>query len=102
MKCVRFIQRARAKEWIQLQPNRELTNPQLFAEVGEAGTAMCAEGNVCVCAGNVFVYDRNGKQIELIEVPERPSAIVFGGSDELTLYIAARTSLYSVHPKAEK
>lgn len=102
MKCVRFIQRACAKEWIQLQPNGELTDPQLIAEEGEAGTAMCAEGNVYVCAGNVFVHDRNGEKIELIEMPERPSAIVFGGPDGLTLFIAARTSRYSVHPKAEK
>jgi hypothetical protein len=91
------------KTWrLQAQPNGELTDPVLFAEEGEAGTAVDAEGHVYVCAGNIFVYDQNGKQVELIEVPERPSAIVFGGADRRTLFIAARTSLYSVHPRAEK
>ena len=70
--------------------------PVLFAEEGEAGTAVDSAGNVYVCAGNVFVYDRDGKQIGLIEVPERPSAIAFGGPDGRTLYIAGRTSLYAV------
>jgi sugar lactone lactonase YvrE len=68
----------------------------VFAEEGEAGTAVDADGNVYVCAGNVFVYDRTGKQTDLIEVPERPSALAFGGKDRKTLFIAARSSLYTV------
>ena len=48
-----------------------------------------------VCAGNIFVYDPSGKQIDLIEVPERPTSIAFGGKDRKTLFIAARSSLYA-------
>ena len=35
-----------------------------------------------------------GRQIGLIEVPERPTSLVFGGKDRQTLFIAARSSLY--------
>jgi sugar lactone lactonase YvrE len=34
--------------------------------------------------------------IETLDVPERPSQIVFGGPDHKTMFIAARSSLYSV------
>ncbi|HEY4299779.1 MAG TPA: glycosyl hydrolase family 28-related protein [Candidatus Didemnitutus sp.] len=74
-----------------------LGNPERFAEEGEAGTAVDAAGNVYVCAGNVFVYDRAGRLLGTIEVPERPSALAFGGADRRTLYVAARTSLYAIH-----
>jgi sugar lactone lactonase YvrE len=76
-----------------------LGEPKFFAGEGEAGTAVDANGNVFVCAGQVFVYDRAGKQIGVIEVPERPSALAFGGTDHQTLFIAARTSLYAARIK---
>ncbi len=74
--------------------------PQLFAGEGEAGTAVDANGNVYVCAGEIFVYDSSGKSLGVIAVPERPSALAFGGSDGRTLFIAARSSLYAVRTKA--
>ncbi len=74
--------------------------PEKFAEEGEAGTAVDADGNVYVCAGQIFVYDRTGKSLGTIAVPERPSALAFGGEDKRTLFITARTSLYAVKTKS--
>jgi hypothetical protein len=74
----------------------KLGAPRLLAEEGEAGTAVDADGNVYVCAGQVFVYDPNGKQLDVIEVPERPSAVAFASADRRTLLIAARGSLYAL------
>jgi L-ascorbate metabolism protein UlaG (beta-lactamase superfamily) len=42
------------------------------------------------------VYNKKGEKIETIEVPERPANVAFGGKDGQTLFITARTSLYSV------
>lgn len=84
----------------QVAPDGSLGEPQRFAEEGEAGTAVDAEGNVYVCAGSIFVYDRDGKQIDRIEVPERPSALAFGGEEGRILFIAARTSLYAIRIEA--
>jgi hypothetical protein len=78
------------------QADGSLTAPQLFAQEGEAGTAVDADGRVYVCAGQVFVYDRDGHPLGTIDVPERPSALVFGGAGGRTLFIAARTSLYAI------
>ena len=88
------------KTWrFTVQSDGSLADPRLFAEEGEAGIAVDAQGNVYVAAGQVFVYDPSGRLIDRIDVPERPSALVFGGADRRTLFIAARSSLYAVRLK---
>ena len=47
---------------------------------------------------------RMAKELEQIDVPEGPANVCFGGDDFRTLFITARTSLYSVrmkHPGAK-
>jgi sugar lactone lactonase YvrE len=73
-----------------------LSAPALVAQEGECGTAVDPDGKLYVCAGQIFVYDASGQPLGTIEVPERPSAVVFGGEDGRTLYITARSSLYAV------
>ena len=73
-----------------------LTNLKLFAERGGEGTAVDADGNVYIAAGQVYVYSPEGTPIGTIEVPERPLQLAFGGKDGRTLFIPARTSLYAV------
>jgi sugar lactone lactonase YvrE len=82
-----------------MKPDGTLGDPLRFAEEGEAGTAVDADGNVYVCAGQVFVYAPTGKFLGTIEVPERPSALAFGGEEGRTLFIAARSSLYAIRPQ---
>jgi len=73
-----------------------LSDARLFAEEGELDVAVDALGNVYVAAGQIFVYDPEGEPIDVIEVPERPACLVFGGADGRTLFITARSSLYRV------
>jgi hypothetical protein len=80
-----------------VNPNGSLTNFQLFAEQGGESVTADPAGNVYIAAGQVYVYNPAGELIETIEVPERPIQLVFGGADHRTLFIAARTSLYSLH-----
>ena len=48
----------------------------------------------------MIVFDKTGKQIAQIDVPERWTANVsFGGKDHETLVIAASTGLYSIQTK---
>ena len=53
-------------------------------------------GTVYVAGAQVFVYSPQGKLLGTLEVPERPGSLAFGGADRRTLYIGARTSLYSI------
>jgi hypothetical protein len=76
-----------------------LTNFQLFAEQGGESVTTDSRGNVYIAAGQIYVYDPAGKLIDTIEVPGRPTQLMFGGKDGKTLFIAARTSLYALPMK---
>ena len=66
-------------------------------EAGSDGMAVDVQGNLYTThSGNVHIYDANGKHLEQIDVPEGPANVCFGDNDFKTLFITARTSLYSV------
>lgn len=55
------------------------------------------EGNVYVAVvggPGVWVFDRQGRQLGVIPVPEPAANVAFGDADGRTLYITATTSLY--------
>ncbi len=81
---------------VTVSPDGTMTKPRLFAERGGESVAVDALGNVYIAAGQIFVYDPAGKLIDIIEIPQRPIGIVFGGKDGRTLFIMARHSLYGV------
>src|ERR1700691_5249921 len=76
-----------------------LSNLRLFAERGGESVAVDEKGNVYIAAGQVFVYNPAGELIDTIDIPERPSQLLFGGSDRDTLFILARSSLYAVQTR---
>jgi len=73
-----------------------LSNKKLFAPEGSDGMTIDSEGNVYLTTNSVVVYNPKGEKIETIRVPERPANVTFGGKDNQTLFITARTSLYSI------
>ena len=79
-----------------------LSKPNLFAEKGEFDAKVGKNGNVYIPTGNLYIYKQNGDMIKKIEVPERPSCVIFGGENNGTLYITAGTSLYKIEAKQLK
>ena len=73
-----------------------LSNKKLFASEGSDGMTIDNEGNVYLTTNAVLVYNPEGQKIETIKVPEWPANVTFGGKDNQTLFITARTSLYAV------
>jgi sugar lactone lactonase YvrE len=91
---------AEVQTWVgTLGPDGNFTEFKPFVQQGGEGLAVDAEGNVYLAAGQIYVYNPAGKLIDMIEVPERPLQLVFGGKDGSTLFIAARTSLYAVRTR---
>jgi sugar lactone lactonase YvrE len=76
-----------------------ISDLKLFTEQGGEGLAVDEKGNVYIAAGQVFVYNSSGNLIDTIEVPERPSQLLFGGRDGKTLFILARSSLYAIQTR---
>jgi gluconolactonase len=66
---------------------------------GSDGMAVDIQGNIFTTWGNVLVIDADGKEAAEIAVPENPANVCFGGDDYRTLFITARTSLYSIRVK---
>jgi sugar lactone lactonase YvrE len=72
---------------------------ELFAEEGGESVIQDSAGNVYLAAGQIFVFSTQGKRIGVIDVPERPIDLVFGGPDRRTLYILTHNSLYAAKTK---
>jgi sugar lactone lactonase YvrE len=83
---------------VTLTPDGKLSSA-VFAERGGTSVVTDTAGNVYIAGDEVWIYDRNGKPVGILEVPERPGSLAFGGADRRTLYVAARTSLYSIRTK---
>lgn len=80
-------------------PEGHLSSPEIFAEKGEFSSAIDNNGNVYIADGQIYIYDKSGKQTGEIEVPERPTALVFGGENNETLFVTGRSGLYKVRLK---
>lgn len=74
---------------------------QLFQiEQGSDGMRIDVKGNLyTTTGGKVHIHSADGKKLEQIDVPEGPANVCFGGDDLKTLFITARTSLYSIRMK---
>jgi hypothetical protein len=74
--------------------------PTRFAPRGGSGVVTDTAGNIYLAEGQLYIYDASGKQIGVVEIPERPQSLAFGGTDRKTLFIGARDSLFSMQTAA--
>jgi len=79
----------------QLDADEKLTT-RVFADRGGTSVVSDNAGNVYIAGGQIFVYNRHGREIGALEVPERPTSLCFGGADHSTLFIGARGSIYAI------
>ena len=86
------------KTWrYDIQPDGSLTNKTLICNSGSDGMTIDEEGNLYLTGRGVIVFDKTGKQIDHIDVPENWTAnVCFSGKDRKTLFITASKSFYSI------
>jgi gluconolactonase len=86
------------KTWsYSINPNGSLNNKRLFCEMGSDGMTIDEKGNLYLTGDGVTVFDKGGKQIGHISVPENWTAnVCFGGPDRKSLFITASKSLYMI------
>jgi len=80
----------------QISADGSLTNKILFCNEGSDGMTIDKDGNVYLTNKFVSVFNKSGKNIAKIKVPEIPSNVTFYGPDKNELFITARTSIYKV------
>ena len=79
-----------------------LMNKRLFCELGSDGMTIDNEGNVYLTGRGVTVFDKTGKQIEQIPVPEGWTAnVTFGGKERDLLFITASKSVYGLKTRVK-
>jgi gluconolactonase len=87
-----------------VQPDDTLTNSQMFIDMNgdkargiTDGMKVDAKGNLYESGpGGIWILSPEAKHLGTILVPEFVANLVFGDSDQKTLYIAARTSVYKI------
>jgi gluconolactonase len=80
-----------------VQEDGTLKNKKLFCERGSDGMTLDDAGNVYLTGRGVIVFDKDGKEVEKIDVPELWTAnVCFGGKDRQTLFITASKGLYAL------
>jgi gluconolactonase len=68
---------------------------------GGDGLTVDTKGNLYITSGlGLQVFAPDGKLLGIIALPEPPANVTFGGKDLKTLYVTARTSLYTVPMEA--
>jgi gluconolactonase len=74
-----------------------LTGKKLFCDLGSDGMTIDAKGNIYLTGKGVTVFDKSGKRIGNIPVPESWTAnVCFGGKNRKTLFITASKGFYMI------
>lgn len=92
-----------------ISPPGKLADRKIWGELKQSGanTHQGGDGLTVDSLGNLYitsalgvqVFSLNGKLLGIIEVPENPANVTFGGPANKTLYITARTGLYKCDMK---
>lgn len=78
-----------------------LKQPEGKKGTGGDGLTVDTKGNLYITSGlGLQVFSPKGELLGIISVPEQPANVTFGGPDMKTLFITARTSLYSAPMEA--
>ncbi|MBC8163517.1 MAG: SMP-30/gluconolactonase/LRE family protein [Roseiflexaceae bacterium] len=89
-----------------MQPDGSLANGRVIADMDHPqpgspdGMKVDCEGHLYVTgATGVWVFEQDGTHLGVIATPERPSNLAWGDADRQTLYVTARTSVYTIRTK---
>ena len=105
-----YVANSRSEKYMRafdVQPDGSLSNSRVFADMSSEeeevpdGMKVDTEGRVfCTGPGGTWIFDREGHHLGTLRTPEVPANCAFGGSDHRTLFLTARTSVYTIRVKS--
>jgi gluconolactonase len=89
------------KTWVyRINADGTLSGKKLFCDMGSDGMTIDKKGNIYITGKGVTVFDKTGKKLGNIPVPENWTAnVCFGGKDRKELFITASKGLYRIKTK---
>lgn len=74
-----------------------LSDKTLFCEMGSDGMSLDDAGNLYLTGQGVTIFDKKGRKIGHVDVPESWTGnVTFGGKDRRTLFITASKAVYTL------
>jgi gluconolactonase len=91
------------KTWsYTVNPDGSLTDKTLFCEMGSDGITIDSEGNLYLTGRGVTVFDKTGKKLGNISLPERSATnVCFGDKNRKSLIITAGKGLYRIKTRVK-
>lgn len=81
----------------EIAKDGKLINRKLFCEMGSDGMTRDTAGNLYLTGKGVTVFDKDGKKLGDIPIPESWTAnVTYGGAELKTLFITAMDSVYTL------
>ncbi|HET6556725.1 MAG TPA: glycosyl hydrolase family 28-related protein [Prolixibacteraceae bacterium] len=77
----------------------KLTNMQKAFPRGEYSLLTDTDGTLYLAEGQIFVFDKNGKEQKRINLDERPLSMAIGGKDKNYLFVTTSAAVYKVKIK---
>jgi gluconolactonase len=65
-------------------------------KVGADGMKLDNQGNLYLAELGIRIYDSQAAPLETIDLPHPPTNLCFAGPDRKTLFITARTAVYTL------
>jgi gluconolactonase len=92
---------------LELDAGGQMVRRRIFADMSSDdtegvpdGMKVDVDGRVyCTGPGGTWVFAPDGTRLEIIRTPEVPANLAFGGPDLRTLFLTARTSVYTLRVK---
>ena len=83
-----------------IQADGSLTDRKLFVEMGSDGMTLDNKGNLYITGRGVTVFNKKGKKVGTIKIPQNWTAnVTFGGPNLKTLFVTAMQSVYTLDMK---
>lgn len=92
-----------SKTWVySVNADGTLADKKLFCEMGSDGMTIDNKGNIYLTGKGVTVFDRTGRKLGTIAVPEGwTSNVCFGGKNRKTLFITASKGFYMIRTRTK-
>lgn len=95
---VSFVEERAVREYALDGRGRASNERRLIVRLGAppGGLAVDDRNQIYVAANDVLVFSEDGRMLDQIKIPERPSNCAVGGPKRNLLFVTARTSVYIV------